>query len=486
LCDATALVRAFANARRGVAWRLCAGVPAPRATAIVVAEGVAAGIQLGVRPSTSAGERGQYATADSRAQVAVHHAINAQRLGHQALSENPLTMLVYFFLPENDDVYFDAPLVLAEGLRDLGVPFFCNRNYWRTSPESGETLFRHDPHVTHDEADVVVIHDDWFYHLPQSTFKITERPAPSGLFKSKRNYRLVYLDTWIGARGKTWDADFRECELILKAQYNRRCAYPSNVKPWALGFTSRVLRATESHLPFAQRKRVILDNFSYTHPYAHGSREIFREEIAPLLRDFLPVDTTMSQADTSRMSVYEYLMWEQSVDKHNPDYFDRLKHSMMVATFCGPICPGLPADAFAHYRGGRRYRAIAEFYRVLSGVLGVEQRAMQWDSWRFWETLCAGAAAMHVDLEKYGVALPVMPENWKHYIGVDFRRPLDAVDRIEGDPGLLERVARDGRVWALENYSPRAMAERMLDSVGSSPMQPKPHASGTDSDRAAR
>jgi len=375
-------------------------------------------------------------------------------------------MLVYFFLPENDDVYFDAPLVLAEGLRELGIRFACNRDYWRLEPDSDETLFRREPGLTHGDADVVVIHDDWFYHVPQSTFKVTERPAPPGVFKDKRNYRLVYLDTLVGTRGNIWQPEFRHCDIVLKTQYNRCCVYPGNVRPWALGFTSRVQQATEPRLPFAQRDRVILDNFSYTHPYPHGLRETFRQRVAPLLGDVLRVDTTKSKPDADRMSGYDQLMWEQSVDKHNPDYFARLTRSIMVATFCGSMCPRLPADAFVHYTGGRRHEAISAFYRVLSVVSGRTPRVMQWDSWRFWETLCAGAVAMHVDLEKYGAELPVMPENWKHYIGVDLRRPEQAIERLRDEPDLLERVADEGRRWALANYSPKAMAARMLGSLG--------------------
>jgi hypothetical protein len=90
------------------------------------------------------------------------------------------------------------------------------------------------------------------------------------------------------------------------------------------------------------------------------------------------------------------------------------------------------------------------------------RRAVQWDSFRFWEALAAGCAAINIDLDRYGVSLPVMPVNWTHYIGVNFDRPAEAAERIAADPGLLERIAAAGRAWALEHYSPPAMAARML------------------------
>src|SRR5690606_38546775 len=131
----------------------------------------------------------------------------------------------------------------------------------------------------------------------------------------------VYLDTWVDAATNSWEPEFRHCDLILRTQFNRRCAYPSNLRPWVLGFTHRVQEATACGLPFEQRRRVLVENFSYTHPYPHGLRQVFLERIAPKLGPVLPLDRTKSVVDPGAMSARDRLMWEQSVDKHNPDYF---------------------------------------------------------------------------------------------------------------------------------------------------------------------
>jgi hypothetical protein len=91
------------------------------------------------------------------------------------------------------------------------------------------------------------------------------------------------------------------------------------------------------------------------------------------------------------------------------------------------------------------------------------RRAVQWDSFRFWEALAAGCAAFNIDLEHYGVLLPALPVNGEHYFGVRFDAVDATIERIADDPSLLERVARQGREWALANYSPRALASRLLD-----------------------
>jgi hypothetical protein len=370
-------------------------------------------------------------------------------------------MLVYFYLPENDDVYFDAPLVLAEGLKELGVEFAANRDYWRLAPDSEKTLFKKRAGLAHQDADVVIIHDDWFFHYPQSTLKIRHRPAPPDLFVPQRRYQLVYLDTWVGARTNSWEPEFRHCDLILRTQYNRRCSYPSNVRPWVLGFTERILQATSKQSAFQERRRVLLENFAYTHHFEHGVRAEFSRKIAPMLQGVLPVEQFRSKPQPEKMSAFDHLMWQQSVDKHNPDYFAALTSSAAVACFCGYLCPWWPGDASVHFRGAKRQQALAAFARGLAALVPRPPRLIQWDSWRFWETLCAGSVAFHLDLEHYGVELPVMPVNWKHYIGIDLDRPEGAIERLRDDAGLLERVARQGREWAGQHYSPVAMANRL-------------------------
>jgi hypothetical protein len=89
-----------------------------------------------------------------------------------------------------------------------------------------------------------------------------------------------------------------------------------------------------------------------------------------------------------------------------------------------------------------------------------------WDSWRFWESLAAGCVTFHVDFDKYGVKLPVMPENWRHYVGIDLDNMQDTVDRIADDPGILEKISAEGRQWAIENYSPVPTALRFLEMLG--------------------
>ena len=71
----------------------------------------------------------------------------------------------------------------------------------------------------------------------------------------------------------------------------------------------------------------------------------------------------------------------------------------------------------------------------------------------------------HVDLDKYGITLPVMPENWRHYIGIDLDNFEETVQRIATEPGILEYISRSGSQWAIEHYSPVPTAIRFLETI---------------------
>ena len=117
---------------------------------------------------------------------------------------------------------------------------------------------------------------------------------------------------------------------------------------------------------------------------------------------------------------------------------------------------------------------MSNIYKGIYRKMGwLSTKVLQWDSWRLWESWGAGCVTFHLDFEKYGVTMPVMPENWKHYIGIDLDNVQQAVDRIKNEPEILEYVAEEGRKWAMEHYSPLATARRFLKIVNEETLEPQ-------------
>ena len=373
------------------------------------------------------------------------------------------TPRIYFYNSCEADNLQDDIIALAEGLRALGVPYYSRCNYWRLSPERDEWLFTANPEVSPLDCDVVVYPCTYFYWISMGTFKLLERPLPMELFQPGRRHQNVLFDFLDGHRTISWRPEFRKFDLILRAKLNRRAWHPSNMQPWTLSLSNRVIEHTAGGPPFAQRRPVCLVNFGASHPYPHGARDLTEQRFHPLLAQQMPLDRTIDNLSVAPSEPAQRLLWEQTGGRFSAAYYARVKSSQAVSCFCGELIPPLPwRDPGALLVGGNKAKLRRKLYQLLSTIDPRPDRIVQWDSFRFWETLAAGAVAFHLDLERYGVTLPVMPQNWVHYVGIDLRNPAAALERLHTEPGLLATIAANGRTWALQHYSPKAMATRFL------------------------
>lgn len=356
--------------------------------------------------------------------------------------------------PGNNPGFYPHLFVcLAEGLKELGIEIYSNMNFWRTSSENEEYLFCHDPEIMPDDCAVVVIDQHWLHY--------SGKPFPDNLFHPKRKYTTVYLDNNDGFITPSWRPEFRQFDFVLKAHYNSKWPYPSNFHPWAVGLSSRMLRATENLPTFKERKRQILVNFRIMHPV----RDIFRKKFLPQLESVLPSNNSVDSFNAPPSEPYDYIQWDQTGKRHYPSYYKRLKEVAACACVGGHLIPSWPKDPQLLYGGIWRKILRKTVKLTLLKLEPTRARLAQWDSWRFWESLAAGCVTFQVDFEKHGLFLPVMPENWRHYIGVDLDKPQEAVRTIADDPEILERISTEGRLWALEHYSPVATARRFLNIV---------------------
>lgn len=373
---------------------------------------------------------------------------------------------VYFFCRDEEANLQEDVIALAEGLDALGIPHSANVNYWLKSTTPADYLLRHDPRITPDDCDVVVVSYTWPSWMHPETFAVDRRPLPAGLFKPGRRYRTVYMDSHDGYRTISWEPEFRQFDLILRAKMNQRAWHPANMRPWVLGLNNRILEATAHNGPFSARARSLLLNFGASHPYAHGTRDVAAAVFEPRIATLMPIDRTKDDLSRQPADAFDALMWRQTGHRFSRAYYQRLTRTQSVACFCGDMIPAAPFGGAERYlAGGRRAQLRRWLFELLDRADPRPRRAIQWDSFRFWESLAAGCAAFNIDLAYYGVMLPVMPTNGEHYFGVRFDSVDELIERLHADPASLERVAAAGREWAIAHYSPAALAQRLLDWV---------------------
>jgi hypothetical protein len=225
-----------------------------------------------------------------------------------------------------------------------------------------------------------------------------------------------------------------------------------------------VLVATQDSPAWPERNREILVNFGASHPYAHSARTIAGPRFVFAAKDHFAINEKRDDLRVAPANPYDLLMWEQTQHRHSGAYYERLKNAQAIVAFCGELIP--PTPYFPRYLvGGRRAKINLAAHRLLSKIDPRPPRLIQWDSWRFWEGFAAGALVFNFDLPHYGVNLPVMPENFVHYVGLRLDSIDEAFARLRNDPGLAERIAVQGRAWALEHYSPLGLARRFLQHL---------------------
>ncbi len=352
-------------------------------------------------------------------------------------------------LPEPGSAYFQDLIVnLADGFQHLGVQYYSSNNYWKLSPKGHRYLLQFDPNVAHWDCDIVVLERQW----------VEENGSlPKDLFNPSRSYITVYLDCEDGWRTLSWLPEFRQFDFIFRTHCNTNIKCPANIHPWAFGLSSRVLNEVSECKSFEEKKRCLLFNFRQTGKHCHSLRRFVAKTFIPKIKDILLIDSSTDDLTCPPQDPYHYLRWWQTGKRHYPSYYKRLRDSAACACFGGFFLAPQFTDCNSKI-GYYSERLIREF--------GVKtNRISQWDSWRFWESLAAGCTTFHVDFEKYGFDLPMLPKNWEHYIGIDLDNIQESIDRIAEQPEILEKVAAQGRVWALKNYSPQATALYFMEKV---------------------
>ncbi|GEM_PF-450654 len=376
--------------------------------------------------------------------------MNSKSMAYSSVNKTLWTEKFFFYLC--DKKYSHLSICIAEGLKKLDIPFYSNINYWQITPQRNNYLFRHHPGITHRDCDVVVLDKNWTF---------SHQTFPEHLFSPDRTYITVYLDDLDGPKA-SWTEDF---DFIFRTHCNRGIQYPKNFVPWAFGLSNRIMQETMNLPKFQKKNRHLLVNFRLNQETLRVSnwckvrveqgwlrvdqgvihadyplRRIVRDLFFPQIQTLLPVKEIVDSFNHRPVDEYHYLQWTQTGKRHYPTYYKHLKESVACASFAGWMVPDSG-----------------------SGETFVEW----WDSWRFWESLAAGCVTFQVDFEKYGIKLPVMPENWRHYIGIDLDNIQNTVDRIANDPGILEQISQEGRMWAIENYSPVPTALRFLNIIRS-------------------
>ncbi len=221
--------------------------------------------------------------------------------------------------------------------------------------------------------------------------------------------------------------------LSLVTHQNRFLTYRGRRRPWAFGLSDFMLRETRFVPDYAKRERTILRNFRPS--FAQSIRNCLDLSFVPHLEKHFTIDRDISN-----------------------DHFAKLKRYIGCLAYGGHFAENLGRNDY--FASNKEYQYQAQYFSYKK-----EPIVVRWDSWRFWESLAAGCVTLHLDFEKYGLELPVMPTAWEHYVPIDLEEPARAAEQMMERMGDMEDISRSGRSWARKHYSPTAVAKRFLKLV---------------------
>ena len=83
---------------------------------------------------------------------------------------------IYFYCSNEAGNLQEDVIALAEGLLELGTPYYSNCDYWLRSSELSDYLLKHDPNVTHEDCDIVVVSYTWPQWVRMGSFDVRRQP----------------------------------------------------------------------------------------------------------------------------------------------------------------------------------------------------------------------------------------------------------------------------------------------------------------------
>ena len=367
----------------------------------------------------------------------------------------PKRAFFYFHTPKSPENpgYSHLMIALGEGLKELGVELYSNRNHWLLLPSETDYnyLFQFDPNIKPDDCELVFVNHQWFAQ---------ENPEfPKHFFHQNRKYVTIFLDNSESMRSQrklVFTPEFKQFDFIFRTHCSQNFRYPSNVYPWAFGLSNRILKEVKNPILFQERKKHLIVNFRHTR-WMHSVRKASAKKFETQVNDIIPIYQKINHFRSQISDPYHTLMAAQTGKRHSPEYYKLLGESMACSCFGGFFVSNFLKDPST-------LRSKIE-KRLFMELGWTSHQVLQWDSWRFWESLASGCVGFHLDFDRYKIAFPVPPINFKHYIGIDLDNVKASLKVIQNNPEILESVSEEGRKWVIENYSPVPTAKRFLEII---------------------
>lgn len=341
---------------------------------------------------------------------------------------------VYFLSDSTTFSY--AATCLADGLNQLGVPIFSNISYGDELITDFRFEATPDKNVRNGAHCIVIDLQD------------TDRYCEQVLRLETRHCHSVALSI----QDNVGNFCIEGVDAFLCPHENRYRTMAGPRVPIGFGLSSAMIRKSESCCPGTAREAGFLYNFRPS--LNQDLRACLDLVLLPVLKRYLPVNERLTRPG-----------------RWNDDYFALLRSSFGCLAYGGTFEQDFTKNEF--FMRSERFREFSSCIHQQRDTV-----ILRWDSWRFWESLVCGCLTLHLDFDEYGFMLPVQPENWKHYVGINLADIHRDIERLMDERERLPEIAWNGRLWALQHYSPLAAAKRFLQQINKEELADIPQNTG--------
>lgn len=354
------------------------------------------------------------------------------------------------------DTYSPELTIMAYGLRKLGHEVIGNVNFWKL--QNGNWLV---PQINSDEFDVALVDWRFAYHCRPWVWNSRFRDVPTILFDRSAGVPLAH--SWLR------DGWLDRVSLILRSDSISLEPRFKNVRPWPIGIIPEVMSSIEQTFARANQSEArIWQSFRVD----HSIRSDYSSELRGAINQSQVEIDQEVVVDASRNPMQEMLHLATS-GRFNSAYHEKLNTSPYTLSIGGywEFKPFSYQRIQGPYQSNSVYslpvRAWKKWHRLIDGLGNKKTNdhrfIVQWDSFRLWEALYSNTVPIMLDFDYWGLELPILPRENKHYLGIKSFDAEELIERIQAIAPIERRsMAQAGRDFVNQYYSPVAQAERAL------------------------
>jgi hypothetical protein len=360
--------------------------------------------------------------------------------------------------------YQHSILVIAEGLKELGIEFYGNIDYWYDL-EDQEYVIQKAPEDF--QADVE-LYSCWYVIRNKETF---EKEINSNAIN-------VLLDAQDGWDTPTLWKEFDAFDLILKCHAikpfrefkhkmpwatDNYAKYPEKTRPWNYALSNRLIRYVDKYRHLEPKDEVLV-NFRMPHDVRSMAVNRMPHIIEPKYKIKNNITDPLSLMDTDDRMSY----WGQTGRRHNEEYYQDINSCKYTFAFGGKLLNFPMKEDLASRVDLMRKRVAAKMANKFK-LAPMENRykaLIQYGGWRLFESFISNTVPVQMDFEYWNLDWPEMPVDGEHYISVKGLRFEDAAHKLVSQTEEERQIMSDkGREWCLKHYSPKPVAQRFLEHI---------------------